>query len=175
MFRKFFVNILIILFYFSKRSFGSTRSIHDRKKLSRSAEELETGESLNENKENQQNEEIPQKKKANTLVIQPVSEIKLNNRFRSFRSKKDSLIENINNLKTFMNKRESTGSPDIIIKEEPGEEKSNFQAEVEEKVIFFYGLMKFLKNLKFLIYLYILFKKIRWHIGKKESEALRNQ
>ena len=133
-------------------------------------------ESLNENKENQQNGEISQRKKANTLIIEPVSQIKLNNRFRSFRSKKGSLIDNINNFKTFMSKKESlTGSPEIIIKEEPGEQKSHFETEVEEKVIILFILMKFLKNFKFLIDINILCFKIRWHCGKKELEALRNQ
>ena len=107
-------------------------------------------ESLNENKENQQNGEISKKKKSNTLIVEPVSQIKLNNRFRSFRSKKGSLIENINNFKTFMSKKESlTGSPEIIINEEPGEQKSHFETEVEEKVIILFILMKFLKNLNF--------------------------
>lgn len=103
--------------------------------MSRSVEDLDNVESIDENKENQVNEELSQRKKANTLVIEPGSEIKFN-KLRSFQSKKDSLIDNLNNYRTFIHKKESLNeSPDIIIKEEPKEEKSHFEEEVEEKVI----------------------------------------
>lgn len=140
--------------------------------MSRSAEDLDIVEISTENKENQQNEEISQRKKANTLVIEPVSQIKLNDRFRSFRSKKDSLIENINYFRTFISKKESlTEPPNIIIKEEPGEQKSHFEAEVEEKVIilcFLFILMKFLKIFKILIdFNNFFFLKKAGTVGKK--------